>query len=489
MKSASTIQLDKAWWKKEQPAGLKKSGPLFEKALDAYGKSLDAAKKGDTDALESALKGLEKAAKEVISEAKALEKATKDKKEKDDLSNTVAVMARPLDAAITAERKRMAELSKSAEQEEDETGILGDPRAYLAYFRKSATTLARTQMNFAIGLPGQDPKALRILFHRSLPGKGMTGRLKKEIGARKVTFGVAGTSEMAEAYGETAGARTLVLDVQGPPIPSLAKRVRVMMKTLKIPNFSKVLIIMGGKPVEASDENDSDAVDTVDLDDAGENGGETQDLTALASRLRELAAAGKTAVAQNPALRDKVVKAIEAAKTSLDTGDGARCQALLNALEQVIASAAPMRSAAAQEAANTIRKGAVEFGKALLAWQATRKKAQAEMRKLEAAISATLLPLKDEMPEIENVINEARAMVGRLDVFDERLDDMLKDIMSSQGEELARLKVECRGLLGQYRSALADEFFKDVDSNNGFQNVEVTSTLDKSLSVIERMLT
>lgn len=275
MRSAASIQLDKAWWKKERPAALKKSGPQFEKGLEAYEDAASSGKKGDVAPLESALKLLEKIAKDVVAEAKTLEKATKDKKEKEDLSNTIAVMERPLASAIAAERKRAAELAKAAK--EDEESAIVDPAQYLAYFRKFTPPLLTGQVNFAVGVPPGRPEAVRLMFHRSQSGKALVGHLKKELGTCKSTFGTAGSANLAETAGDDVTNRTLVLDLEGKQIPALGKRVRIMLRKLKISEFSKVKVLVAGQEAETSDDTDGDDVAPLDAgdDDAGASAGDT----------------------------------------------------------------------------------------------------------------------------------------------------------------------------------------------------------------------
>ena len=278
MRSATSIQLDKAWWRKERPNALKKSGPQFENGLAAYEQAASPGKNGDVGALETALKLLEKIARDVVAEAKTLEKATKDKKEKEDLSNTIAVMERPLASAIAAERKRAADLAKAAN--EDEESAIIDPAEYLAYFRKFTPLLLKGQLNFAVGVPPGKPEAVRVMFHRSQSGKTLVGHLKKELGTCKSTFGTAGATNLAEAMGDEATNKTLVLDLEGRPIPALGKRVRIMLRKLKISHFNKVKILVDGQEAETSDETDGDDVAPLDMGTDAEGGDQFQPTSA-----------------------------------------------------------------------------------------------------------------------------------------------------------------------------------------------------------------
>jgi hypothetical protein len=282
MRTAASIQLDKAWWKKERPSALKKSGPQFEKALETYEDATASARKGDVGALEPALKLLEKVAKDVVAEAKPLEKASKDKKEKEDLNNTIAVMERPLASAIAAERKRAADLAKAAK--DDEESAIVDPAQYQVYFRKFTPPLLTGHVNFAVGVPPGRPEAVRLMFHRSQSGKALVGHLKKELGTCKSTFGTAGSANLAETAGDEASNRTLVLELEGKQIPALGKRVRIMLRKLKISEFSKVKILVAGQQTEISDDTDGDDVAPLDAgdDDAAASAGEAFQPTSAA---------------------------------------------------------------------------------------------------------------------------------------------------------------------------------------------------------------
>lgn len=162
--------------------------------------------------------------------------------------------------------------------EEDEEGAIADPARYLAYFRKFTPGLVNGQLNFAVGVPPGKPEAVRLMFHRSRSGKSLVGLLKKELGACKVTSGIAGAAKLAEAMGDDPTNRTLVLDLEGRPIPALGKRVRIMLRRLKVPGFNKVKILVGGQEAEISDGTDDEDIAPLEVgDDAkGELGDQLQ---------------------------------------------------------------------------------------------------------------------------------------------------------------------------------------------------------------------
>ncbi len=111
MKSSTRIVLARAWWKKEAPQGLKKSGPLFERALDDYARAEAGLGKGNAaafKAMEKAVADLDRAGKEVAKEARELCRAACDRTAQTDLDNTVLVMSKPFARAIEDLRAAMA---------------------------------------------------------------------------------------------------------------------------------------------------------------------------------------------------------------------------------------------------------------------------------------------------------------------------------------------------------------------------------------------
>ncbi|GMG82660.1 hypothetical protein LNKW23_18730 [Paralimibaculum aggregatum] len=268
MKSASQITLSKAWWKKEAPDGLKKSAPAFEKALEAFARADAALGKGrpdaEIDAFEGALSGLAGAGRQVAAEAKDLEKKAADRKAGAELANTVAVMGKPLAREIDAQRRKLEPLEDAVA-----AGDFGTPEAHKAFLAKWAPKIKRGTVSFAIGLPSNKPEEMRFNFHMSKDPRGLANPLKKHAGAKKFTFGRAGTLKLAAEVGEEdVGARTLCLHLEGRRIPGLAKRIRLMLKKLGFSQFGRVKVLEGGTELDAADEDTPDdiALDAVDLD-------------------------------------------------------------------------------------------------------------------------------------------------------------------------------------------------------------------------------
>ena len=131
------------------------------------------------------------------------------------------------------------------------------------------------------------------------------------------------------------------------------------------------------------------------------------------------------------------------------------------------------------------KKNIVRFQQAMLLWETCRAQMQSEMKKLEQAIVAACKGNDD----LDEVADEAQELVERLEVFDERLQDTLNDVMSTDyGPKRDRLKQMAKKQIGEYAAALQDGFFKDVDANNGFVNVAIASTARASLQKIAKEL-
>lgn len=144
-----------------------------------------------------------------------------------------------------------------------------------------------------------------------------------------------------------------------------------------------------------------------------------------------------------------------------------------------------LEEAAKGGGATEVPKDVVAFQKSRVVWVDTRNKMKSEMKKLEAAIAAVC---KDD-PELAPVAGEVTALSKRLEVFDDRLEDVLDRITNTpEGDERTKLKAEAVQAIKDYQSALNDPFFNDVDNDNGFVNVQVASSATKSLDSISKVL-
>lgn len=268
MKSSSQILLTRAWWKKEAPQGLKKSGPLFERALDDYARaeaSLDKGNAATFKSMDKAVAALDLAAREVAKEARDLTRTTKDKAVLTDLDNTVLVMAKPFARAMDDVRARMAELNASVE--DDDATVFGSIEAHKAFLMKYVPKLKQQPMAFAFGITGKGPAEARFNFHLSKEPKALAMALKAKANAERFTYGRAGTGALTEALGqEEEAGRTLVLNLEFRTVKGLAKRAKKLFREMGFTAFAKVVVMEAGVILEQADDA------TMDLPDVEEEG-------------------------------------------------------------------------------------------------------------------------------------------------------------------------------------------------------------------------
>lgn len=273
MKSGSSITLTKSWWTKEAPEGLKKSDKLFEKAVESFAKAESAAKTPTdktVEALEQAAEELQDAGDKVVTECKELlkeAKKAKDKARTTDLENTIKVMGGPLSSALQTALEAIPDPDGPDEDEEPDANVFTDPELHATYLKKKMGKLKRKPYTFAIGLPTNDPGDMRMNLHPKKAGRGLAGVLKKQAGAKKFTFGRAGGLALAEEYDlEGITGRTLVIELQGRRIPSLAKRMKLFLKRMRVTAFGVVTIIQNGQVIETADETTPDDAPLEEID-------------------------------------------------------------------------------------------------------------------------------------------------------------------------------------------------------------------------------
>ncbi|WP_343115938.1 hypothetical protein [Ostreiculturibacter nitratireducens] len=186
------------------------------------------------------------------------------------------------------------------------------------------------------------------------------------------------------------------------------------------------------------------------------------------------------AVAHNPPTRTKLEAAWAMAVEKADSGDFKTALTIAAKLKPALEAAAD-----AGPAETEIPKDVVAFQKSRILWSNTRAKMLSEMKKLESAIISACAGDED----LSAVVAEVSNLTRRLDVFDQRLEDILDRITNTpDGPARETLKSDAKAAIEAYKQALGDDFFNDVDANNGFVNVAVASTAQKSLDAISKSL-
>ncbi len=437
MQSNSRIELTKAWWTKERPKALAKSGDGFGRAVDQLGKSLASAERSfdarSTKEVEAALAAIASSARQVVSEASALAKTAGDPATRRELADLADMMKKPLAKELDAVRARLAELARAANAEEADApdGDFADPAAHAAYLAGFVQKLRRKPHSFALGLPSNDPAEMRLALHPKTSGRSLAARLKSSIAAKKVTFGTASAGGPAEEGGDPEGPRTLVLTLEGRAIPSLAKRVRLMLKALGVAGFRRVKVFEAG--VELAETGDETAPpETVDLDAAepeeGSGAGTPADaadplfaerLARLKAALRALAGPEDAGAGTRAAFEAARRKLAEALRAAADTEDLRQVAEGIARLKAAAAAPVPAQAPAAKDgpAADT-PAGLARAIREVLAGLPDDALRPDERRDLEAVLrgadlpGAAPAPLADWLARVERIREDYEAALA-----------------------------------------------------------------------------
>ncbi|QEW22284.1 hypothetical protein LA6_004502 [Marinibacterium anthonyi] len=125
------------------------------------------------------------------------------------------------------------------------------------------------------------------------------------------------------------------------------------------------------------------------------------------------------------------------------------------------------------------------FAMSRLNWTSARTRMKGEMDKLRDTIAQTI----SGDPEYSEILDNLGELYTYIEGLDLRLADRLDAIVNAeQGPERETRKTEARAVLREYLDELSQPFFQDVDSGNGFANVNVAATARSALDDIDREL-
>ncbi|MEO0995177.1 MAG: hypothetical protein AAFX62_15385, partial [Pseudomonadota bacterium] len=128
-----------------------------------------------------------------------------------------------------------------------------------------------------------------------------------------------------------------------------------------------------------------------------------------------------------------------------------------------------------------VAEDVIPFAKARLNWLKARAKMESEVGRLVAAIRTACAGV----PELAAVAAQADALHLELERLDDRLVDALDAIANAPDTDArAPLKRQALDVIAAYRGTLSGGFFADVDADNGFVSVSVTSTAVSALDDI-----
>lgn len=388
MRSGSKFVVSRSWWAKERPDGLGAEGDALASALEDVAKAGKAMRKPneeDVAAFTDALDRLAAAGVGVAAKAKSLLRdAQGDAARVKHLKNTISAIGRPLQREISAGRAQSADaLAELADDEADDGDVLASAEAQAAYIRKLSQKIKKVPHKFALGLPSNDPADMRFLLHRKRGGRALVSRLKRGMKVRRFTFGTIGSARLASDLGDdSVGARTLVLYVEGRRIPSLAKRVRMMLRRLGVSTFSRVKVFVEGQEIESADETSDDLLDGFDnADMRRETDSRTPSRTAAraadargmaseaAARLRRRLGVVKSRVFAMPLADSQTLRrAVLETKARLEDGALGSAERMIGQLEHMLdgvganAGAAAPSSQADLHPEKTLRRLKANFG-------------------------------------------------------------------------------------------------------------------------------
>lgn len=161
--------------------------------------------------------------------------------------------------------------------------------------------------------------------------------------------------------------------------------------------------------------------------------------------------------------------------------DWAGAGRLLDEAEAALTAAATSAAAATPEHPRGTIAPSIVYTQSRLAWLASRKKVEGELKKLEQAI----LDRYKTNAALPAVVQGVRKLDRVLEVFDESLADTLDAALNAVDPAVKqRLHEEARGIIHRYEDFLkTDPMVRELDSNP-FVPIGVQSTLTSTLSVL-----
>ena len=476
MKKGESPKLSAKWWKDSQPVDVKKK-PLLSTAgkLDDALKDYEAAKAKlekdrDADAGDAAKKALDavgKAADAAGSEAGKI-------KGNDEATWTAAAL-KQLGSLIDSEGRWIAENA------DEDDGMFGDPDVYRIYLKKTLKKLRSAgELNFGVVL-GRKPEEHRLAFNKAKAPRALGAMLVRETKLHIMTFGTAmtpkeaGEQESQESQGNEGPEGgmgeerpiVLILNLEGKPLPGLAKKLGKMLKKFKEP-FKAVKLMVDGKEV----------ADEIDPNDTDEDEDENPQVSTQndAERLKQLTNELAQLMQRIAGVTDTTVK-----------GDLARLAS------QARAMIGASNVAGAERAVEALRNampgkqdGASNYVKSRDIWVATCNNMVKEYDKLRAALTEAY---KDSgvAPDLVQRLN------GKLAPVLQKLNGDLTKQLDAAAKETEPTKRQTSALaaaklVGEYKTYAAGEpLLADLDENP-FAQLKVRELLARSLGALEQTI-
>lgn len=325
-------------------------------------------------------------------------------------------------------------------------------------------------LNFGLCL-GKKPDTSVILMHR-MKSPDVLGRQAKQAGeTNKVTYGTL----------ETKG-KKLYLTLEADMPAGLAQHGRKFFGSLGI-KLSIVVLDSSGNTLE-SDLDDDDTGD----ESAADTGNEVDPNAAKwAAAKDQFEPRVNATLSSDQGDTSKLRTAWQYAISAADEGDYVTALKVLKGIAPLLVAGAGAKAAAQHEADDPSKK---LFAQSRVLWVKARQKMGAEMARLEAEIIKQESEDEDNEPEDVAHINETVGTIhSYLERFDGRLEEALLEVIDAPDDAARVQKIAaCRVVLNDFSKHLEDPFFQVIDTDNGYANVAIAATAQKSIDAIQKWL-
>jgi hypothetical protein len=206
-------------------------------------------------------------------------------------------------------------------------------------------------------------------------------------------------------------------------------------------------------------------------------------LMELTPRMKPVEAAGGPVADQIKAKREEAVELVR--QKGFTAEQLAQALARLDEIEALIAESGTAATAGSAPKVAAARGTNVVFQQTRLAWDATRKTIQAEVKKLEDSILASCKD--DEEVGIDAV--DLTQLSSILEKLDSRLIDKLDEALNAQDPaERQRVHLQAKGIVSEYMAFVNDSpLMADID-DSGFTPVAVRKTALSALTLLSSKL-
>lgn len=354
------------------------------------------------------------------------------------------------------------------------------PQMDKAEIKKLLSASKQQPVNCAIGI-GKDPEPL-INLHKTKQPRALLQELEKSSGGLKTPcFGTAMVDTDKDA-------KLVILSVNK-GVSGLGRKLK---KTLKGTGFSKVEIRL----------DDGSVFETVGEEEEGEEQEASAeapppapppppaDLGALRSAMAALIPQIPAAAGQDAGKLDTLKKLAAAANNAVKGGDADAAEKAVEALRAAVGQggSAPKPTTAPPPPPQEQKSGDfVTMQKSRLIWDSARKKVASEIAALKQAVEQEF----DGDPEEAMAVNALDQLDGVLSKFDERLIDVLDEMLNEQDPaKRAELREDAKELIGEYTQYAAnDPLVKQLDGDTPLGlKLSITTTMANTLKALQASL-